>query len=59
LDVIGAFMVFHYGLPNRESELYRPEFDANLEKKIESRSKWGLGLIIFGFFLQLISNIFS
>ena len=52
-------MVFHYGLPNRESELYRPEFDANLEKKIESRSKWGLGLIIFGFFLQLISNIFS
>ena len=67
LDIIGAALIFKYGLPeeiSRNGNSYRiSEQDDSYEKDIAKRydklSKLGFRLLIVGFLLQLISSIIN
>lgn len=64
LDICGAVLLWKYGLPeaiSREGHQYivleqKDEAEAEKAKAYDFWSKLGLGLLIFGFVLQLVSN---
>jgi hypothetical protein len=64
LDIVGAVLLWKYGLPealSREGHTYLALEETNEAEKAKAASydKWsraGLGLLIAGFVLQLISN---
>jgi hypothetical protein len=68
LDIIGALLLFEYGLPSKVKEeagdfIVDGVTDQELQdirkynSKIRFRAKLGLGLLIAGFVLQLIGTI--
>jgi hypothetical protein len=67
LDVIGAILIFNYGLPeevSRTGAVYRidEEEDADEKskaKKYDKYSKCGFYLLILGFVLQFLASINS
>ena len=61
----GVVLLFLYGLPENISEhggivIEQPNPDREEEvekrKRYKRRSRWGLVLLVLGFFLQLVSN---
>jgi hypothetical protein len=67
MDIIGAFLIFKYGLPEEISrsgsgflvfEKDNPEEKA-LAAKFDRLSKIGFRLLILGFTLQLIPSLFN
>ena len=64
LDIIGAIIIFKYGLPSAETRsIHALSFSDPTEKEIKDikvskiMSPAGILTIILGFFLQLIGNI--
>jgi hypothetical protein len=66
LDISGAYLLFKFGLPE---EIRRSgaialaleqvdEAEAAKAKCYDRRGKFGLGLLVVGFVLQLLSNFF-
>ncbi len=66
-DIVGAILIWKYGLPDSISKSgseivthsVDPESEKKKAKKYEFWGKTGLGLLMFGFLLQLISNFLS
>lgn len=66
-DIIGAFLIFKYGLPeeiSRSGSSYMVNDDHSpdektLAAKYDKLSKIGFSLLIAGFILQLIPSIFN
>lgn len=65
LDILGAFLVWQYGLPavmEPGGTRYRsrsgsdPEGPSTEKLQYRARSKAGFGLLMAGFILQLLSN---
>jgi hypothetical protein len=63
LDIVGVVLLFKYGLPEeiRRSgsvslSVGKDEKEAKRAKLYVRRGRLGLGLLIAGFFLQLVSN---
>jgi hypothetical protein len=67
LDIIGAYLIFKYGLPEELSRtgatfIITEEEDPDeivKAKKYDKLSKLGFRLLIVGFLLQLISSIIN
>lgn len=67
LDIIGAILIFKYGIPEKISRKGEIFFTGNEEdedeklvaKKYDYYSRIGLILIIIGFSLQLLSNFIN
>jgi hypothetical protein len=63
-DIAGALVVWKYGLPESISRTgavhleleQRDEAEKAVAKKYDSRAHFGIGLLMGGFVLQLISN---
>ena len=55
-DIIGVYLLWKFGLPNRSAEKTQWESNKTILKSLEEKSKWGIILIIFGFVLQILSN---
>jgi hypothetical protein len=66
LDIWGAFLLFKFGLPEEirrsgANALVLEQVDvaeAAKAKRYDRRGKFGLGLLLVGFVLQLLSNFF-
>ena len=66
LDILGAFLIYKYGLPEDVSKtgvIYRvieqEDEDEKLKAiKYDKYSRTGFGLLIMGFILQLISSLY-
>jgi hypothetical protein len=64
LDIAGAYLLFRFGLPasiDREGHVHLIDASVNVEEKEKARryDQWGqvgLGSLIIGFILQIISN---
>ena len=61
-DIIGALMLFLYGLPGSMTKdghevIEMEQSDKPKALKFATRSKWGLGLMIAGFVLQLTGTL--
>lgn len=61
-DIIGFILIFFFGLPNRPSDakggfIALENYDPGNEKLYRFWSKIGFFIIIFGFILQIISNL--
>jgi len=64
LDIIGVLLIWKYGIPNevRRGGIQSIDFegpDLTEAEKARRYGKWsniGLGLLLFGFVLQLLSN---
>jgi len=66
LDIVGAVMIFVYGLPSKWQEGSGRALEETPEEemirdagnmRLKGRAKIGLGLLIAGFAFQLVSNI--
>jgi hypothetical protein len=65
LDICGAILLWKYGLPeaiSREGHQYivlgqKDKAEAEKAQTYDRWSKLGLGLLIFGFVLQFVSNL--
>ena len=64
LDIGGVILLFIYGLPERVDRFGSgadwtfgvDEEEAKKYKRYKKNSFWGLGFLVLGFFLQLVSN---
>ena len=63
LDIGGVILLFFYGLPEEISKTGAGHLtwgedkeEAKKWKRYKRRSRWGLVLLVWGFFLQLVSN---
>jgi len=64
LDIVGAIMIFHFGLPqniDRAGKIYRIISDVDEGEKEKAKfydrmSFFGIFLLVFGFLLQVLGN---
>ena len=62
-DILGVIMLFRFGLPSRVREGGRVSLVVGVSKELERAHKTfklfsyiGLACLVFGFFLQIVSN---